>query len=122
MEKIIARDVGAEGLETLSAVFYRHVKTDDLIGPMYPAEDFAGAEKRLADFLKFRLLGDETYLVERGHPRLRMRHTPFSIGQAESDRWVSLMESAMAECGVSTAARAALSPFFRNVADFMQNR
>src|SRR5690606_32376779 len=89
--------VGEARLRALVAAFYRRVRTDDLIGPMYPPDDWAGAEKRLADFLIYRFGGPPTYLEERGHPRLRGRHLPFAIGEAERDRWLQLMESAMTE-------------------------
>jgi hemoglobin len=61
-------------------------------------------------------------MEHRGHPRLRMRHAPFAIGEAESARWVSLMESAMDECRVAGEVRAVISPFFAQVADFLRNR
>ena len=114
--------IGAAKLTALVAAFYRRVPGDDLLGPMYPAEDLAGADKRLGDFLVMRLGGPATYMEERGHPRLRMRHAPFSIGDAERDRWLELMEAAMAEVAVEEAHAAVLRPFFRQVADFMRNR
>ena len=118
----MAREVGADGLAAMTAAFYRRVRTDDLLGPMYPEQDFEGAETRLREFLQFRFLGNQTYLENRGHPRLRMRHAPFAIGEAESLRWVELMEAAMDECGVTGGARAAISPFFAQVAEFLRNR
>lgn len=122
MEELVAREVGAEGLAKMVAGFYRRVKTDDLLGPLYPEQDFAGAEQRLREFLQFRFLGQETYIENRGHPRLRMRHFPFEIGEAQRDRWIELMEAAMDECGIDGAARAVISPFFAQVADAMRNR
>jgi hemoglobin len=122
MEEIVAREVGADGLARLVAAFYRRVRTDDLIGPMYPEQDWEGGEKRLREFLQFRFLGQPEYIENRGHPRLRMRHFPFSIGIAEADRWVALMESAMDECGTSPAARDVMLPFFAQVAEAMRNR
>lgn len=121
MEEIVAREVGAEGLAAMVAAFYRRVKTDDLLGPLYPDDDWEGAEKRLREFFHFRFLGKEDYIENRGHPRLRMRH-PFAIGQAQAKRWVDLMEASMDECGTSPEARAVLSPFFEQVADFLRNR
>ena len=47
---------------------------------------------------------------------------PFAIGEAESARWVALMEAAMDECGVAGEARAVISPFFAQVAEFLRNR
>jgi hemoglobin len=122
LEQIVAREVGPEGIDAMVAAFYRRVPEDDLLGPMYPKDGMAGAEERLRDFLKFRLLGDPVYQFKRGHPRLRMRHMPFSIGEAERDRWMELMEAAMDEAGVSRVAHTALLPFFAQVADFMRNR
>lgn len=116
-------DVVSEArLRALVAAFYRRVRTDDLIGPMYPPDDWAGAEKRLADFLIYRFGGPPTYLEERGHPRLRGRHLPFAIGEAERDRWLQLMESAMSEIGLPEEALPPLRAFFVQVADFMRNR
>lgn len=122
MEEIVAREVGADGLANMVAAFYRRVKTDDLLGPLYPEQDFEGAEQRLREFLQFRFLGNATYIENRGHPRLRMRHFPFEIGEAQRDRWVELMEAAMDECKTSDAARAVISPFFAQVAEAMRNR
>ena len=120
--QVIAQEAGAEGIAALTAAFYRRVRTDDLLGPMYPADDFEGAEQRLREFLLFRFLGDSTYLEQRGHPRLRMRHMPFSIGEAESERWLALMDGAMEDVQFPAAAREAIGPFFKMVADSMRNR
>ncbi len=114
--------VGDEALRRMVSVFYRRVRTDDLIGPMYPEQDWAGAEKRLADFIIYRLGGPQTYLEERGHPRLRARHLPFAIGLAERDRWLELMGQSMQEVGISDDHAFVLGSFFAQVADMMRNR
>ena len=103
------------------AAFYRRVRNDDLIGPMYPDQDWEGAEQRLRDFLIFRFGGSDRYIQQRGHPRLRMRHAPFKIGIAERDRWLELMNQAMDESNVSKESRLNLKVFFEQVADFMRN-
>jgi hemoglobin len=113
---------GEQGIREMVAAFYQRVKTDGLLAPMYPADDWEGAEERLAGFLLFRLGGSREYLETRGHPRLKMRHLPFRIGIAERDRWLELMTSAMDETGVPEAARGFLGPFFAQVADFMRNQ
>ncbi len=114
--------LGEDGFERLVAAFYRRVRVDDLIGPMYPPDDWEGSQQRLADFLIFRFGGSQRYLLQRGHPRLRMRHFPFSIGEAERDRWLQLMDGAMDENRVSGEAREHLRAFFAQVADSMRNR
>lgn len=122
MEEVVMGALGEDGFVRLVASFYRRVREDDRIGPMYPPDDWEGAERRLADFLIFRFGGSQRYLLERGHPRLRMRHAPFSIGEAERDRWLLLMNAAMDEIGLEGEARGHLGTFFAEVADFMRNR
>lgn len=120
-ESEVLAECGEDGIRRMVAAFYRQVKADDLIGPMYPEGDWDAAEERLAEFLVFRLGGGTRYLEMRGHPKLRMRHAPFRIGVPERDRWLELMSSAMTETGVSLNARGFLDPFFAQVADFMRN-
>ncbi len=122
MEVIVMQALGEAGFASLTAAFYRRVREDDLIGPMYPQEDWEGSEKRLSDFLIFRFGGSDRYLIERGHPRLRQRHMPFAIGEAERDRWLELMNSAMDELDLQGDARSHLAAFFAQVANFMRNQ
>ena len=90
--------VGDEGFDRLVAAFYRRVATDDILRPMYPEEELLAAQHRLRDFLVQRFGGPMKYSEKRGHPRLRMRHAPFAIDPRGRDRWVELMEAALAEC------------------------
>lgn len=114
--------VGESKLRDMVTAFYARVRADDLIGTMYPPDDWAGAEKRLADFIVYRFGGPQTYIEERGHPRLRGRHMPFSIGEAERDRWLKLMGEAMQEVAVPQEAGSIITAFFAQVADMMRNR
>ncbi len=114
--------LGEAGVAALVAAFYRRVATDDLLRPMYPEDDLAGAEERLRDFLVFRMGGPRRYLDTRGHPRLRMRHQPFAIDIAARDRWLALMEEAMAEVGLVAPLVDALRPYFQQTAEAMRNR
>ena len=95
--------VGEDGITRVVAAFYRRVPGDDVLGPMYPADDLAGAEERLRDFLIFRLGGSPRYLEQRGHPRLRMRHARFAIDERARDRWMTLMTDAMREAEIGRA-------------------
>jgi hemoglobin len=114
--------VGETKLRGMVTAFYRRVRVDDLIGPMYPADDWEGAEKRLADFIVYRFGGPQTYIEERGHPRLRGLHLPFSIGEAERDRWMKLMGEAMQEVEIPPTEVPVIGAFFGQVADMMRNR
>ena len=115
-------EFGETEITNLVAAFYARVRQDDLIGPMYPASDWEGSEKRLRDFLIFRFGGSDRYIQQRGHPRLRMRHAPFVIGIPERDRWLELMSQAMIETNVPSSVTLNLRTFFEQVADFMRNQ
>ena len=114
--------IGEEGFARLIAAFYRRVPGDDILGPMYPADDFAGAEERLRDFLVGRFGGPMRYIEQRGHPRLRMRHAAFVVNERSRDRWLELMMAALDEVQLPAEARQILDGFFRHTADFLRNR
>ena len=121
-ESIIVQQVDEAALTRLAAAFYRRMKEDDLVGPMYPPDDWAGAEERFAGFLRFRFHGNMAYIESRGHPRLRGRHLPFSIGEAERDRWLEIMHASVQETAIPAPAAPHLLAFFAQVADAMRNR
>lgn len=114
--------IGDEGFHKLVRAFYAQVPGDDILGPMYPANEMQEAEERLRDFLIYRFGGPPKYILERGHPRLRMRHMPFAIDQAARDRWMQLMVRAMQESQIPPEAAEVLGLFFREMATFMINR
>jgi hemoglobin len=120
-EQDIFAAVGSEGFARLVAAFYRQVPGDDVLAPLYPPQDLKGAEQRLRDFLIYRFGGPPTYIEQRGHPRLRMRHAPFAIGQRARDRWVQIMERALDESAFPAEVRQPLSEFFAAMATFMMN-
>jgi hemoglobin len=86
---------GEDAFRRLVHRFYEGVAADPLLRPLYPEEDLTGAEERLRGFLIQYWGGPNTYSQERGHPRLRMRHAPFVIGQAEHDAWLRHMHDAV---------------------------
>lgn len=120
-DQVYAR-VGEDGFARLVGAFYAQVPDDDILGPMYPVEDLAGAEVRLRDFLIGRFGGPPRYIQQRGHPRLRMRHMPFAITRAARDRWVHLMDRALDQAGLDEDATRMLREFLHGMATFMMNR
>jgi hemoglobin len=84
--------------------------------------ELANAREKLKMFLTGWLGGPQHYTEQFGHPRLRMRHMPFSIGIAERDQWVACMDQAMQETGVDAALRTRLKDSFMQTADWMRNR
>src|SRR4030081_2452872 len=86
--------VGGEAFFTsLVERFYAGVETDPIVRSLYP-EDLTPPKRHLALFLVQYWGGPRTYSEERGHPRLRMRHFRFRIGQRERDAWLRHMGSA----------------------------
>ena len=121
-EQDVIKACGESGIRAMVAAFYRRVRNDDLIGPMYPNDDWEGSEERLAEFMLFRLGASNAYIEKRGHPRLRMRHIHFRIDIPERDRWLKLMGEAMDETQVPPYARSFLDALFAQIADFMRNQ
>jgi hemoglobin len=114
---------GLPFFERLVDRFYEGVETDDVLLPLYPDHaDLVGARRRLALFLVQYWGGPTTYLAERGHPRLRARHFPFSIGGLERDRWLLHMRAAIDASGASEEARERLHAYMTMAADAMRNR
>lgn len=86
---------GRPTFEKLVSHFYALVSVDPVLRPMYPDDDFKGAAERLLMFLEQYWGGPTSYSEQRGHPRLRMRHASFHIGELERDVWLKHMKSAV---------------------------
>ena len=80
------------------------------------------ARDKLHWFLSGWLGGPDLYIERFGHPRLRMRHMPFSIGILERDQWVACMHQAMTEVQLDPALIERLTESFMRTADWMRNR
>jgi len=113
---------GMPFFERLVDRFYLGVASDDVLRPMYPEADLTGARRRLTLFLVQYWGGPTTYLEERGHPRLRARHSPFSIGGPERDRWLLHMRAAIDGSDAPEVARERLHAYVTMAADAMRNR
>jgi hemoglobin len=101
--------------------FYTRVEGEPLLRPLYPA-DLVSSKEHLFLFVTQYFGGPTRYNALRGHPRLRMRHAPFAIGQAERDAWVHHMLAAVAEAGLAEPARTALIDYFDRAATFLINQ
>jgi hemoglobin len=113
--------LGDDGFQRLVAAFYRRVAKDAVLSTLYPKEDLAGAERRLRMFLIQFFGGPTQYSAERGHPRLRMRHAPFVIGQVEREHWIAAMTAAMEEAGIPEPAYSEMKGYFEKTATFLMN-
>ena len=89
-------EIGGEALFTdLVSQFYAQVAVDPILRPMYPETDLKAAALRLQWFLEQYWGGPTTYQENRGHPRLRMRHSEFHINLAAHDAWLKAMRAAV---------------------------
>ena len=113
---------GEQTFRLLVERFYSRVAEDALLRAVYPEEDLSGATERLTLFLIQYWGGPSTYSERRGHPRLRLRHQPFPIGQLERDAWLRHMTSAVESLGLAPGVRKALLDYFETASTAMINQ
>ena len=112
---------GAIVFERIVANFYDGLSQDPILRPLYPA-DLSESKQAMSLFLIQYFGGTATYSQQRGHPRLRMRHLPFSIGQAERDAWMKHMKAAVEFENLKPEISSAMMDYFERTATFMMNR
>lgn len=114
---------GMTFFEALVDRFYEGVAGDPALLAVYPEpDDLTGARHRLTLFLAQYWGGPTTYNDERGHPRLRMRHMPFTIGPGERDAWLRHMRAAVAALDPPPGVASRLHAYFDMAAEAMRNR
>jgi len=101
--------------------FYAGVAGDPVLRPLYPEADLTGARDRLRMFLVQYWGGPRTYSEQRGHPRLRMRHTPFAVGEAERLAWLSHMRDAVDSLDLPEPYASTLWHYLESAAFSLQN-
>ena len=113
---------GTDPFDRLVRAFYRGVREDELLAPMYPNEDWEGAIWRLRTFLEQYWGGPTTYSDQRGHPRLRMRHAPFPVTPEAREHWLAHMYAALDEVALPPMHDAAFRDYVDRAALAMVNR
>jgi hemoglobin len=101
--------------------FYAGVATDPVLRPLYPEADLGPAADRLRMFLIQYWGGPGTYSEQRGHPRLRMRHAPFTVGPTQRDAWLHHMRAAVDSLDLPPQHRQTLWDYLERAAMFMVN-
>ena len=112
---------GEETFRALVAHFYAGVREDPVLRPMYPADDWDGAETRLRMFLEQYWGGPRTYSEVRGHPRLRARHADFHIDRRAHDAWLKNMRAALDDVALAPEADRMLWDYLVTAADMLIN-
>ncbi|MDH5484462.1 MAG: group II truncated hemoglobin [Gammaproteobacteria bacterium] len=115
---------GAESLLKLVTRFYELMDQLDQASDIRQqhASDLTNAANKLYMFLSGWLGGPSLYIEKYGHPKLRQRHLPFSIGEKERDQWMLCMYQAMDDTGLDSDLKAELGAAFYKTADFMRNQ
>ena len=113
---------GDTEVRQLTELFYDKIDaTAPTLRAMLPKNDSVSRDK-LYEFLSGWLGGPALYVEKRGHPMLRMRHMPFSIGPTEAEEWLRCMSESLDEMEVTGPLRTYLDSQFRRSAQWMQNR
>ena len=112
---------GEETFRRLTRLFYEGVAGDPALRAVYPSKDLGPAEEHLRLFLIQYWGGPATYNELRGHPRLRMRHRHFVIGEAERDAWLRHMRAALDQIGLEPALDAQLWDYLVMAANSLIN-
>lgn len=113
---------GEKFFADLVSQFYAVVATDPVLRPMYPESDMKGAATRLQWFLEQYWGGPSTYQENRGHPRLRMRHSEFHVDSAARDAWLSAMRQAVENMEIDLNLKQELWSYFEMAAHSMVNQ
>jgi hemoglobin len=113
---------GPEAFGLLVDRFYEGVEKDLILRPMYPPDDLAEAKENLALFLIQYFGGPAIYAMKRGHPRLRMRHVPFTIDAAAREAWLAHMTAALDAVPAFAPHADVMHRYFTDAARFLQNR
>ncbi|MDZ4764893.1 MAG: globin [Chloroflexota bacterium] len=111
---------GEPTFKKLVDAFYTRVEADPVLRPMFP-DDLEPGKRYQYLFLMQYFGGSTQYAVERGHPRLRMRHNPFPIDQTARDHWLGHMLIAIDEVGIPEPARTEMRAYFERGSAFMMN-
>lgn len=115
---------GIESIRHLVETFYDIMDSDPKAASIraYHAKDLTEAREKLFMFLTGWTGGPQLYIERYGHPRLRQRHMPFSIGESERDQWMVCMISAMQTLNLDEKLMQKLAQQLYGVADFMRNK
>ena len=121
-ETFYQRAGGERTFNDLVSHFYALVAVNPILRPMYPDNDLHGAGRRLQLFLEQYWGGPSTYSQERGHPRLRMRHSEFHIDSAARDAWLICMKDAVNGLEITDDLKAELWNYMELAANSMVNQ
>ncbi|QAY66789.1 globin [Paenibacillus protaetiae] len=95
---------GGATVRRMVEAFYPHVQAHPLLGPLFPADITPVMEKQYL-FLSQFFGGPSLYSDQYGHPMMRGRHLPFPITVERAEAWLSCMDQALQDIGMSEELR-----------------
>lgn len=113
--------IGSERLFILVNRFYDLVLGESKIAHLFHSDNETIREKQFLFLTQF-LGGPPAYSEKYGHPKLRMRHLPHSIGDAEKDEWLRCMKIAIESMDFNEDLKVELYNCFPKVAQHMRNK
>ena len=123
-EVLGGKESGTEFIRKLVDTFYDIMDSDPKVSVLRAMHqpDLTEAREKLFMFLTGWTGGPQLYIERYGHPMLRARHLPFSIGETERDQWMYCMIKAMHQLQLDESVMIKLSEQLYGVADFMRNK
>lgn len=118
--KTLFEEIGAANLERLVGEFYDRVQRDERISHLFKTDMNVVRDKQYKFLTQF-LGGPQLYSAEYGHPRMRMRHLPHTIGIAERDAWLENMKAAVSSLDMPDELKQRLYNVFPQIAAHMVN-
>lgn len=113
----------ANGIARLVERFYLIMDTDPKAQAVRAVHgpSLKEASEKLQDFLSGWLGGPPLFMMKYGHPRMRMRHMNFAIGEREKDEWLYCMNKAMSDLQLPEALVKSLQGAFHDLAEKIKN-
>ena len=114
---------GLDGIRRLVDRFYDLMDTAPEAADVRAlhAASLKRSREKLHEYLTGWTGGPPLYEAKYGHPRLRARHLPFTIGARERDQWLWCMDRALDEHEMPAELRTFLRQKLHALADHMRN-
>jgi hemoglobin len=115
------KNLGEEKIRRLVNFFYKEI-SESSIRAMYPEDDLALSEEKLADFMVQVMGGPAYYVRKYGPPRMRARHFPFEIDEKARRVWLSCFKKALDSIEIEANDKQELFVFLTNFSAWMVNK
>lgn len=115
---------GEESVRKLAKSFYFYMESLPQVKSlreMHP-KNLSFSEEKLFMFLSGWMGGPQLFIEKYGHPRLRARHLPFTIGNEERDQWLLCFSKALEDINPPEPLKGDIFKAIARLADHMRNQ